>query len=208
MKQPCCGVAGNRALDRRAGADQGTWRASRTNVSGCRLDARPGGCDRQARFSAAPRGRALRPVVEGLLAGFGEGGVRRIRQEGAADRIYPRHRRRRLAHQSRRRSAFPVDPPGLVCAVFYGLGADGTVGANKNTVKIIAEDAGLHAQGYFVYDLHKSGAQTISHLRFGEAPIRAPYLIQQASFVACHQFALLERQDVLRVRRRGCVPAQ
>ena len=95
--------------------------------------------------------------------------------------------------------AFPVDPPGLVCAVFYGLGADGTVGANKNTVKIIAEDAGLHAQGYFVYDSHKSGAQTISHLRFGEAPIRAPYLIQQASFVAIHQFSFVERHDVLRL---------
>ena len=71
----------------------------------------------------------------------------------------------------------------MVQAVFYGLGADGTVGANKNSVKIIAEDAGLHAQGYFVYDSHKSGAQTISHLRFGPRPIHAPYLIQQASFV-------------------------
>jgi pyruvate-ferredoxin/flavodoxin oxidoreductase len=95
--------------------------------------------------------------------------------------------------------AFPTDPPGLVCAVFYGLGSDGTVGANKNTVKIIAEDAGLHAQGYFVYDSHKSGAQTISHLRFGDAPIRAPYLIQQAGFVAIHQFPFVERQDVLRM---------
>jgi pyruvate-ferredoxin/flavodoxin oxidoreductase len=99
--------------------------------------------------------------------------------------------------------AFPVDPPGLVCAVFYGLGSDGTVGANKNTVKIIAEDAGLHAQGYFVYDSHKSGAQTISHLRFGKAPIRAPYLIQQASFVAIHQFAFIEHQDVLRLAAPG-----
>ena len=61
--------------------------------------------------------------------------------------------------------------------MFYGLGADGTVGANKNSVKIIAEDAGLYAQGYFVYDSHKSGAQTISHLRFGPEPIHAPYLI-------------------------------
>ena len=98
---------------------------------------------------------------------------------------------------------FPVDPPGTVCAVFYGLGADGTVGANKNTVKIIAEDAGLHAQGYFVYDSHKSGAQTISHLRFGETPIRAPYLIQQASFVAIHQFPFVERHDVLRMAAPG-----
>ena len=77
--------------------------------------------------------------------------------------------------------------------MFYGLGADGTVGANKNSVKIIAEDAGLYAQGYFVYDSHKSGAQTVSHLRFGPDPIRAPYLIAQAGFVACHQFMALER---------------
>jgi len=98
---------------------------------------------------------------------------------------------------------FPTDPPGLVCAVFYGLGADGTVGANKNTVKIIAEDAGLQAQGYFVYDSHKSGAQTISHLRFGSEPIRAPFLIQKASFVAVHQFHFVERHDVLRLAAPG-----
>lgn len=94
---------------------------------------------------------------------------------------------------------FPIDPPDTVCAVFCGLGADGTVGANKNTVKIIAEDAGLHAQGYFVYDSHKSGAQTISHLRFGAQPIHAPYLIQRAGFVAIHQFPFVERHDVLRL---------
>ena len=87
--------------------------------------------------------------------------------------------------------------------MFYGLGADGTVGANKNSVKIIAEDAGLYAQGYFVYDSHKSGAQTVSHLRFGPTPIHAPYLIAQASFVACHQFSFLERQDILRVAAPG-----
>ena len=87
--------------------------------------------------------------------------------------------------------------------MFYGLGADGTVGANKNSVKIIAEDAGLYAQGYFVYDSHKSGAQTISHLRFGPEPIEAPYLIAQAGFVACHQFVALQRQDLLRVAAPG-----
>jgi pyruvate-ferredoxin/flavodoxin oxidoreductase len=70
-----------------------------------------------------------------------------------------------------------IETADVVRAVFYGLGADGTVGANKNSVKIIAEDAGLYAQGYFVYDSHKSGAQTISHLRFGPEPIQAPYLI-------------------------------
>ena len=95
--------------------------------------------------------------------------------------------------------AFNVDPPDIVQAVFYGLGADGTVGANKNSVKIIAEDAKLYAQGYFVYDSHKSGAQTVSHLRFGPRPIHAPYLIQCAGFVACHQFQFVERIDVLRL---------
>ncbi len=95
--------------------------------------------------------------------------------------------------------SFQIEKDDVTRAVFYGLGADGTVGANKNSVKIIAEDAGLYAQGYFVYDSHKSGAQTISHLRFGPEPIHAPYLITQAGFVAVHQFAALQRQDLLRV---------
>ena len=91
---------------------------------------------------------------------------------------------------------FSIDPPDVVRAVFYGLGADGTVGANKNSVKIIAEDAGRYAQGYFVYDSHKSGAQTISHLRFGPQPIHAPYLIQRGQ---------LRRLPPVRFRRTaGC----
>ncbi len=101
--------------------------------------------------------------------------------------------------------AFSIEPPTTTRAVFYGLGADGTVGANKNSVKIIAEDAGYYAQGYFVYDSHKSGAQTVSHLRFGPEPIRAPYLIASAGFVACHQFHFLARQDVLRLAAPGAV---
>jgi pyruvate-ferredoxin/flavodoxin oxidoreductase len=100
---------------------------------------------------------------------------------------------------------FSIEAETVTRAVFYGLGADGTVGANKNTVKIIAEDAGRYAQGYFVYDSHKSGAQTISHLRFGPDPIKAPYLIAEAGFVACHQFGFLEHQDVLRLAARGGV---
>jgi pyruvate-ferredoxin/flavodoxin oxidoreductase len=100
-------------------------------------------------------------------------------------------------------AAFNIEPADRVQAVFYGLGADGTVGANKNTVKIIAEDAGLYAQGYFVYDSHKSGAQTISHLRFGPTPIHAPYLIQQANFIGCHQFQFIERLDMLRLAAPG-----
>lgn len=98
---------------------------------------------------------------------------------------------------------FSIDQPDVVCAVFYGLGSDGTVGANKNSVKIIAEEANLFAQGYFVYDSHKSGAQTISHLRFGPRPIEAPYLIRQASFVACHQFNFIEKQEVLHLAAPG-----
>lgn len=98
---------------------------------------------------------------------------------------------------------FTIEDPAVTRAVFYGLGADGTVGANKNTVEIIAENADLYAQGYFVYDSHKSGAQTVSHLRFGAEPIHAAYLIASASFVACHQFGFLARQDVLRVAAPG-----
>jgi pyruvate-ferredoxin/flavodoxin oxidoreductase len=92
---------------------------------------------------------------------------------------------------------------GDVAAVFYGLGSDGTVGANKNTVKIVGEHADLHAQGYFVYDSKKSGAQTVSHLRFSREPITSTYLIDAADFVACHQFGFLGTRDVLSVARRG-----
>jgi pyruvate-ferredoxin/flavodoxin oxidoreductase len=90
-------------------------------------------------------------------------------------------------------------------AVFYGLGSDGTVGANKNSVKIIGEETDLHAQGYFVYDSKKSGAVTVSHLRFGPRPIRSPYLVGRADFVACHQLELLERMDVLERAADGAV---
>jgi pyruvate-ferredoxin/flavodoxin oxidoreductase len=87
--------------------------------------------------------------------------------------------------------------PGEVRCLFYGLGSDGTVGANKNSVKIVGEETPLFAQGYFVYDSRKSGAVTVSHLRFSPRPIRSSYLIQRAGFVACHQFHFLERMDVL-----------
>lgn len=98
---------------------------------------------------------------------------------------------------------FSIEPDDIVRALFFGLGADGTVGANKNSVKIIAEDPAMHAQGYFVYDSHKSGAQTISHLRFGRRPIRAPYLLESANFIACHQASFLDRIDVLRLAVEG-----
>jgi pyruvate-ferredoxin/flavodoxin oxidoreductase len=99
--------------------------------------------------------------------------------------------------------AFSIERDDVVRALFFGLGADGTVGANKNSVKIIAEDPAMYAQGYFVYDSHKSGAQTVSHLRFGKRPIHAPYLIESANFVACHQASFLGRIDVLRQAAPG-----
>jgi pyruvate-ferredoxin/flavodoxin oxidoreductase len=98
---------------------------------------------------------------------------------------------------------FSIERDDVVRALFFGLGADGTVGANKNSVKIIADDPEMFAQGYFVYDSHKSGAQTISHLRFGKQPIRAPYLIESANFIACHQASFLDRIDVLRLAAPG-----
>jgi pyruvate-ferredoxin/flavodoxin oxidoreductase len=99
--------------------------------------------------------------------------------------------------------AFSTEDPDAVRAVFYGLGADGTVGANKNSIKIIGETTELHAQGYFVYDSKKSGSTTISHLRFGPRPIRSTYLITQAQFVACHQWELVHRLDVLEHASHG-----
>ncbi len=100
---------------------------------------------------------------------------------------------------------FEVEPEGSVRAVFFGLGADGTVGANKNSIKIIGEETDNWAQGYFVYDSKKSGAVTISHLRFGPHPIQAPYLISRASFVGCHQYSFLEKYDVLEHAEPGGV---
>jgi pyruvate-ferredoxin/flavodoxin oxidoreductase len=90
-----------------------------------------------------------------------------------------------------------IEPESRTRAVFYGLGSDGTVSANKNSIKIIGEGTDLHAQGYFVYDSKKAGAVTVSHLRFGADPIQSTYLVQHAGFVACHQFEFLERLDVL-----------
>ena len=94
-------------------------------------------------------------------------------------------------------SEFSIEPDNMVRAMFYGLGADGTVGANKNSIKIIGESTDNYAQGYFVYDSKKSGAMTVSHLRFGPQRIRSSYLISKANFVACHQWIFLQRYDML-----------
>ncbi len=93
---------------------------------------------------------------------------------------------------------FNIEPDDVVRAMFYGLGSDGTVGANKNSIKIIGEGTDNYTQGYFVYDSKKAGSVTVSHLRFGPRPIHATYLVNSANFVACHQFSFLERYDVLR----------
>ncbi|MGB0742949.1 MAG: pyruvate:ferredoxin (flavodoxin) oxidoreductase [Opitutales bacterium] len=100
---------------------------------------------------------------------------------------------------------FDIEDESVIRAVFYGLGSDGTVGANKNSVKIIGEGTDNYSQGYFVYDSKKSGAVTISHLRFGPENIRAPYLVKNASFVACHQAQFLEQYDVLESAAPGGV---
>ncbi|MCA9836444.1 MAG: pyruvate:ferredoxin (flavodoxin) oxidoreductase [Trueperaceae bacterium] len=96
-----------------------------------------------------------------------------------------------------------IEPAEVKRAVFWGLGSDGTVGANKNSIKIIGEETDFYAQGYFVYDSKKSGARTISHLRFGPKPIQSTYLIGKANFVAVHQFGFLERYDVLESAGQG-----
>ena len=90
-------------------------------------------------------------------------------------------------------------------AMFYGLGSDGTVGANKNTMKIISQDTDNFAQGYFVYDSKKAGSMTVSHVRFGKKYIRAPYTISKANFIGCHQFPFLEKYDVLSKAEDGAV---
>ncbi len=99
--------------------------------------------------------------------------------------------------------AYFVPKKDVFQAIFYGLGSDGTVGANKNSIKIIGEHTDLFAQGHFVYDSRKSGAMTISHLRFGPKPIRAPYLITGAHFIACHQWLFLQRYDMLQDAAEG-----
>ncbi|BAZ38324.1 pyruvate flavodoxin/ferredoxin oxidoreductase domain-containing protein [Calothrix sp. NIES-4101] len=100
-------------------------------------------------------------------------------------------------------SNFSIESDRVVRAMFYGLGADGTVGANKNSIKIIGEGTNNYAQGYFVYDSKKSGSMTVSHLRFGSQPIRSTYLINKANFIGCHQWVFLERVDILKDAAHG-----
>ena len=120
-------------------------------------------------------------------------------RRAAPQPLHRRDRRRRLPHQPAGRCRFSTEDPDGLRAVFFGLGSDGTVGANKTSVKIVGEGTDRFAQGYFVLDSKKSGSVTVSHLRIASRPIRSTYLIGQgqATFVACHQFHFLDRMDVL-----------
>ena len=153
----------------------------------------------QAQDDAEGCRRPLRAVLEGLHAGDGQGG---LRQPGRAPS------RRTISRWASRTTSpipawrampeFSTESDKVVRALFYGLGSDGTVGANKNSIKIIGENTDNYAQGYFVYDSKKAGAVTISHLRFGPKPIRSIYLVSKANFVACHQPIFLDRYDMLK----------
>jgi pyruvate-ferredoxin/flavodoxin oxidoreductase len=102
-------------------------------------------------------------------------------------------------------ASWDIEPSNVTRAIFFGLGSDGTVGANKNSIKIIGENTPLYAQGYFVYDSFKAGSKTVSHLRFGPEPIKAPYLINSANFIACHKFDFIRKDDLLRHAQEGAV---
>ncbi len=95
-------------------------------------------------------------------------------------------------------ASFNIEPENMTRALFFGLGSDGTVSANKNSIKIIGDNTPLYCQGYFVYDSKKAGSQTVSHLRFGPDPIHAPYLIESANFIACHKFNFINQVEMLR----------
>jgi pyruvate-ferredoxin/flavodoxin oxidoreductase len=165
-------------------------------------------------LAAGPAPLAAPPRIVGGRYGLGSkeftpAMVKRIFDELAAARPRPRFTigiHDDVTHESLQWDpGFSTEDPDTVRAIFYGLGADGTVGANKNSIKIIGEETANFAQGYFVYDSKKSGSMTISHLRFGPRPIRSSYLIDRATFVACHQFSFLERFDVLDAALPGAV---
>ena len=159
---------------------------------------------RAGRPARAPHRRPLRPRLEGVHA--------RRWPPPSSPSSTPRSRAATSpsastttspTRASRSTPRFQTEADDVVRCVFYGLGSDGTVGANKNSAKIIGTATPLFSQGYFVIDSKKSGSTTVSHLRFGPRPIRSSYLIESAQFVACHQFDLLRRMDVLAIAAEG-----
>ena len=196
----------DRPVNRRPRSHEGARRGGRAAVSGRDDGIRRGSRDRPACLDAPDRRWTLRTLVEGVHAGDGQGG---LRQPGW-------RRRRRITSPWGSTTTCPhtsleYDPTfvsegeDVVGCVFYGLGADGTVGANKNSIKIIGEETSGYAQGFFVYDSKKSGSRTTSHLRFGPRPIRSTYLVQRAQFVACHQFQFVNQLEMLREAVDGAV---
>ena len=201
------GAARDGEEHRRARPHQGAGQHRRAAVSGCHH-----GPDRRLHRGQGPDGdvpqgrrRTIWPVVEGIHSGDGGADFRRAEEADSAEPLHHRHQRRRHPHQPRLRSDVLHRTAETVRAMFFGLGADGTVGANKNTIKIIGEETDLNVQGYFVYDSKKSGAVTTSHLRFSKQPIHSTYLISRANFVGCHQFSFMERLDVLKAADPGAV---
>ena len=189
-------AAGQRSSRRRTRPDEGARLGRRAALPrhGRHADRRLR--RRRAGRAAKNRRRPVRPLLEGVHAGHGRRCVRRAGCCASTAPVHHRDQRRRLDDEPRlrRRPQYRTGRDlarNLLRARFHG-----TVGANKNTIKILGNE-GLHAQGYFVYDSKKSGSQTVSHLRFGPQPIRAPYLVRQAGFIGCHQFNLLDRVDVL-----------
>jgi pyruvate-ferredoxin/flavodoxin oxidoreductase len=144
------------------------------------------------RVSGGRYGLGSKEVTPGMLAAvfddLASGSPRRHFSLGIVDDV---------TQESIPHGELDVLPDGVYQAMFYGLGSDGTVGANKNTIKIVGEQTDRSPQGYFVYDSRKSGAVTVSHLRFADVPLPAPYLIDQADLVACHQFELFDRFDII-----------
>jgi pyruvate-ferredoxin/flavodoxin oxidoreductase len=193
------GAAGDRHPDLGARPHQGAGLHRRTPLPGRALDLRRGAgrAPHAPQRGAGHRRRPLRPVLQGVHAGDGQGVFDNLAAAepknhftvGIVDDV---------SHTSLDvDDDFDIAGDDVFRGLFFGLGSDGTVGANKNSIKIIGEETDNYAQGYFVYDSKKAGAVTVSHLRFGQKPIRSTYLIKKANFVACHQWVFLEKYDML-----------
>ena len=177
---PCSTAPRSRA----ASASRSTWTWSPRSTEARRRRAPVRRCRASSAAATALSSKEFTPaMVEGVFDELRKADARRTTSPSASTTTSPTPAWTTIPTS-------PPRPPSTVRAVFYGLGADGTVGANKNSIKIIGEETDNYAQGYFVYDSKKSGSITISHLRFGPQPIRSSYLISKANFVACHQFVV------------------
>src|SRR4029453_6945021 len=198
-----CRHAQEREGSRRAGSHQGNWGTGRAPFFRRDLDLCPSHDGREACDNADDHRRPLRSLVQGFRPSM----VKAVFDE--LKKPEPKHGFTVGITDDVSNTSLPVDhsfdieTADTIRALFYGLGADGTVGANKNSTKILASEPGRYAQGYFVYDSKKSGSYTISHLRFGPKPIHAPYLIKSASFIGVHKFDYLFKIDMLAAAAQG-----